>query len=413
MVINPSMASGAALSNTYNVAEMKRVLLGVPPMFIQAVRTSLTPTALSTGRTLLNLQKDLKTIFELGRGVSEADMLDRIDDDGSEIQDQMDNIIETFQAHFTEIRHDALHASVAQYLKELVVFLKLSWVSAEMAIKDTCSNIQEDLFMDLDKEELPFVMHFKTDPKAKHFIPENFKVKENESANTMIQQFRSALEKSRTTLGIKNNNRDSLDIFQRGSNGADERGSMIREHVAKASPTVNHAAAPSKPFMSPVLPSPFDITPPPPPPQQSSKANRNHRHGMGSSSVAAEVEMVETTEDVWKQRAFLQQMAEFQAKEAQKAVQYEKEYNAYEGNKAPTPQQQHQAHPQPASKPIPVSQFASSPAMPKASIFAGMAPEGGINGVGTPVSVGGLVSSSGGAKKRRFGKKADTDDPFA
>lgn len=403
MVTNPSLASGAALTNTYNVAEMKKVLLGVPPIFVQAVRTSLTPTAPTTGRSLLSLQKDLKTIFELGRGFSEADLLDRIDDDGSEIQDQLDTIIDTFQSHFNEIRHDALHASVAQYLKELVVFLKLSWVSAEMAIQDTYTGIREDLFMDLDKEELPFVMHYKTDPKAKHFIPQNFKVKEHESANTMIQQFRTALEKSRTTLGLTNgpgSNRNSLDIFQRGTNATEERGSMIRDHVAKqgGAPT----SKPNKPFVAPVIASPFDISPPPPP-------KKNARHGLGTSTEG--VEMQETSEEEWKQRAFLQQMAELQKKENQKMLQYEQEFKDYTASTTQSASSSTLLQPPNSnpSKPIPISRFESSPMVqPKASIFADMAPDGGINSVGTPI-----VGSSGGTKKRRFGKKSDSDDPFA
>lgn len=424
-------APGIVVHNRYTMSEMRKALLGVPPIFVQAVRTSLTPTAPATGRSLLGLQQDLKTIFELGRGVSEAAMLDMLDDDTSEIQDTLDDVIGTFEAHFREVRHDALYANVAQYLRELAVFLKFSWMSAELAIRDTYKSIDEDLFTDLGREDLTFVWQRRTDPNAKYMVPPNFKVNEYESAGTMIQQFRIAFEKKKAALALATDNA-LVDTASASS------AFMIRDHVAKQQ---GHSSAVAlskhhnkqqqqsgggggglfgaKPFMAPTLSNPFDMEAPPLPPATAASHVTIAAHSGGDSMGE---EMVETSEAEMKQRAFLHQMQELQIRQRQQQLQIEANRVAgVAGPSSPISTLTAQRLPSSAaadvtngggsSKPIPIGNSAGSQQQqPKGSIFASIDDNMNLNSTSSAM---GSVGSAG-TKKRRFGRTAiDRDDPFA
>ncbi len=106
------------------------------------------------GRTLIQLQDQLMEIIAKGRGFEEADALDAIDDEISEIHDLLDRGIDGFERQFHDMRI-AMTERLVRNLREMHVEQMLAWTSAQMLLSNLASAMESDPFDDV--EDLPIM----------------------------------------------------------------------------------------------------------------------------------------------------------------------------------------------------------------------------------------------------------------
>ena len=107
-----------------------------------------------TGRTLVQLQDLLMEIIAHGSGFEEADRLDAIDEDISEIHDVIDQGIDAFEQQYKDVRV-AMTERLLRNLREMQVEQMLAWTSAQMLLSNVLTALDTDPFE--DAEDLPIM----------------------------------------------------------------------------------------------------------------------------------------------------------------------------------------------------------------------------------------------------------------
>lgn len=115
-----------------------------------------TPLKSSAGSTLVQLQSAALKIIESGTGFPEAEKLERIDAEVTDIQDNIDARCVDFDTHFDEVKRE-IAVRALRHLKELRVAQALAWQSTQLLIDDFNKCLSDDPFVDLEDEALTMV----------------------------------------------------------------------------------------------------------------------------------------------------------------------------------------------------------------------------------------------------------------